>query len=145
MNQRRLLLDVMCGGLRSYLRMCGYDTVYALDRGIEADDRLLAVVQTEDRTLITRDRQLATRANTAILLTSTNTKEQLRTLQSAGIGLTLTEPTRCSRCNGRLEPASGPRPDDVPTDRRVWRCENCGQWFWKGSHWDHVQTTLRSV
>ncbi|UPM42412.1 Mut7-C RNAse domain-containing protein [Halocatena salina] len=145
MNQRRLLLDVMCGGLRSYLRMCGHDTSYALDYDVEADDRLIAIARTEDRTLITRDRQLATRTDTAILLESTDTEEQLRTLQNAGIRLTLIEPTRCSRCNGRLEPTSDSRPDDVPEERRVWRCENCGQWFWKGSHWNRVRTTLQSI
>lgn len=53
----KLLLDVMCGGLTSYLRMCGHDTVYALDRGVEADDRLLAIAHEEDRTLVTRDSQ----------------------------------------------------------------------------------------
>lgn len=143
MNQRRLLLDAMCGDLRSYLRMCGHDTAYALDRGIEADDRLLAIAREEDRTLLTRDRQLAARADTAILLESTNTESQLQTLQNAGIRLTLTEPTRCSHCNGQLEPASGPRPDDIPSDQPVWRCKNCGQWFWKGSHWNRVRTTLR--
>lgn len=32
----QLLLDVMCGGLVAYLRMCNHDTVYAGDRGLEA-------------------------------------------------------------------------------------------------------------
>ena len=27
----RLLVDVMCGTLATYLRMCGYDAAYALD------------------------------------------------------------------------------------------------------------------
>lgn len=141
----RFLLDVMCGGLASYLRMCGHDTAYALDRAVEDDDRLLAIAHEEDRTLITRDQQLAARTDAAVLLKSTNTESQLRTLQNAGVRLTLVEPTRCGRCNGPLEPATGPRPDDVPADRPVWRCEHCGQWFWKGSHWNRVRTTLQSV
>lgn len=145
MSTHRLLLDVMCGGLRSYLRMCGHDTVYALDRGIEADDRLLAIAREEDRTLITRDRRLATRADTAILLETTDTESQLRALYNAGIELTLVEPTRCSRCNGRLEPAIGPRPEYAPPERPAWQCVDCGQWFWKGSHWNRVRATLQSV
>lgn len=32
----RLLLDVMLGKLAVYLRVCGYDTAYALGRGLEA-------------------------------------------------------------------------------------------------------------
>lgn len=125
--------------------MCGHDTVYALDRGIEADDRLLAIAREEDRTLITRDRRLAARADTAILLETTDTESQLRTLYNADVRLTLVEPSRCSRCNGRLEPTTGPRPEYAPSDRPVWQCEDCGQWFWKGSHWNRVRTTLQSV
>lgn len=145
MSPQRLLLDVMCGGLRSYLRMCGHDTAYALDQRVEADDRLLAIAREEDRTLITRDRQLAARTDTAILLKQTDTVSQLRTLHKAGIRLTLVEPTRCGRCNGPLEPATGPRPDYAPSDQPVWRCENCDQWFWKGSHWNRVRAALQSM
>jgi len=35
------LLDTMLGKLATYLRMCGYDTAYALDEEAEADDALL--------------------------------------------------------------------------------------------------------
>ena len=59
-----LLCDVMLGSLVTYLRMCGYDAADALDRGIEADERLLELAREEGRTLLTRDRQLAARART---------------------------------------------------------------------------------
>ncbi|PSQ40099.1 hypothetical protein BRD13_00720 [Halobacteriales archaeon SW_5_70_135] len=110
----RLLLDAMCGGLRAPLRMCGHDTAYALDRDVEADDRLLALAREEERTLITRDRELA----------------------------------RCGRCNGRLEgvgreDSDGERPAYVPeTADPVWRCRDCGQRFWRGSHWADVRERL---
>ncbi len=45
MTYHRFLLDVMCGGLVAYLRMCDYDTAYASDYGIEAD----ALETTTDR------------------------------------------------------------------------------------------------
>jgi len=61
---RRLLVDAMLGKLARYLRMCGYDAAYALDRGLEADEDLLAVARDEGRQLLTRDRQLADRAST---------------------------------------------------------------------------------
>jgi hypothetical protein len=44
-----LLLDVMLGKLATYLRMCGYDAAYAVERGIEADDALLARADAEGR------------------------------------------------------------------------------------------------
>ncbi|AXR76974.1 Mut7-C RNAse domain-containing protein [Natrarchaeobaculum sulfurireducens] len=146
----RLLLDVMCGGLVSYLRMCNYDTASAGDRGIEADDDLLALARAEGRTLLTRDVQLASRSDDAILLESREVEDQLRELAATGLDLSLAdEPAFCGRCNGPLttvsETASTPEyaPDGAATT--VWRCQDCGQHFWRGSHWDRVAATLARV
>ena len=156
----RVLVDVMCGTLATYLRMCGYDAAYALDREIEADDRILSLAATENRTLITRDRELAGRAGDAglgaVLLTARDVLDQLREVDAAGLAVALAdEPTRCGRCNGRVErvavgdgdgvsPVDRPEyvPDDVGSARRGWRCADCGQWFWKGGHWDDVTARL---
>ena len=143
----RFLADVMLGKLATYLRMCGYDTVYAGERGIEADDRLRDLAREESRTLLTRDVELATRTEHALLVESLAVDDQLEELREAGVRPALEEhPSRCGRCNGRLErvpsdaetPAYAPDPDDVD----CWRCRACGQYFWKGSHWDRVSETL---
>ncbi len=129
--------------------MCGHDVAYALDRGVEDDARLLAVAREEGRTLVTRDVPLSERADDALLLGSLDTREQLRELRAAGVPLTLAEePGRCGACNGPLERVPGePTPDYAPDpgDEAVWRCRDCGQWFWKGSHWDDVRKTLASL
>ncbi|MFT4921417.1 MAG: hypothetical protein ACI8XM_000614, partial [Haloarculaceae archaeon] len=52
MTSDRLLLDTMLGKLATYLRMCGYDTVYTLDEGIEDDDAVLALATEQDRTVV---------------------------------------------------------------------------------------------
>jgi uncharacterized protein with PIN domain len=57
----RVLCDAMLGKLARYLRMCGYDTAYALDRGIEADAAIGELARREGRTLLTRDADLAAR------------------------------------------------------------------------------------
>ncbi|WP_136718145.1 Mut7-C RNAse domain-containing protein [Halorientalis salina] len=146
----RLLLDVMLGKLATYLRMCGFDAVYALDREEEADDRLLAMARAEGRTLVTRDRGLANRTNDSVLLTARDVTEQLRELREAGFRLELSDrPARCGQCNGIVErvdgeePTPGYAPD--PGETAVWRCVDCGQCFWKGSHWDDVGETLREL
>ncbi|MBZ6495885.1 Mut7-C RNAse domain-containing protein [Natrinema longum] len=146
----RLLVDVMCGGLVSYLRMCNHDTVYAGDRGLEADDDLLAVARDEDRTVVTRDVELAGRAEDAILLESREVETGLAALAAAGVDLSLAAaPEFCGRCNGPLEgvasTASTPAYAPDPADREVWRCRDCGQHFWRGSHWDRVADTLSSA
>ena len=146
----RLLLDAMCGGLRSYLRMCGHDAAYALDRNLEATEALLDVAAEEDRTLVTRNVRLAERTDDAILLRERDVVDQLRELHAAGVDLTLAAtPTRCGTCNGSLErvapdeSTSDDAPD--PRDEAVWRCRDCGRLFWRGSHWDRVGETLDAV
>ena len=123
----RVFLDAMCGTLATYLRICGHDAAYALDRGVETDDRLLSLAAAEGRTPITRDREL----------------------DAAGFRIELApEPTRCGSCNGPVERvATGPDrpeyvPDGVGVDRPGWRCVACGQWFWKGGHWADVAARL---
>lgn len=142
----RFLLDVMLGKLATYLRMCGYDAAYALDRDIEADDRIRELARTEDRTLLTRDEQLAARTPDAILLTERAVTDQLRELADAGVELSLAEPpTRCGNCNGRLELATGEPPEHAPGGVTCFRCQACGQWFWRGSHWEAVEERLSGL
>jgi uncharacterized protein with PIN domain len=144
------LLDAMLGSLATYLRMCGYDAAYALDdhRGTEADDELLAAARAEDRTLLTRDIQLAERAgDRGFCLDSRDVTDQLRDLRDAGLDLSLADqPARCGSCNGPVERlADGERAAHAPDDRPVWACSRCGQQFWKGSHWDRVAGTLAEI
>ena len=140
----RFLLDVMLGTLATYLRMCGYDAAYALDRGIEEDDAIRTLAAAEDRTLLTRDEQLAAEATDALLLTRRDVEDQLRELRRAGVDLSLPDrPRRYSACNGRVERVDVDEPPDhVPDDVQPYRCRDCGQWFWMGSHWTDVRRTL---
>ena len=143
-----LLIDVMVGGIRSHLRMCGHDAAYALDRGVEDDDRLVALAREEERTLLTRDATLARRWDDAVLLETTDATEQLRELDAVGVDLTLADdPGRCGACNGLLECADPPTPAYAPDagEERSWRCTDCGQCFWKESHWERVAETLASL
>lgn len=146
----RLLLDAMLGRLTTYLRMCGYDVVYTLDEGLEADEEILASADSESRTLLTRDRELAGRCDDALLLDSREIADQLAELAVAGFELDLPErPERCSVCNGTLDRV-GPAHDTPeyapdPAEVAVWQCECCGQHFWKGSHWDDVEQTLEDI
>ena len=146
---RPLLLDAMLGKLARYLRMCGYDAAYVLDRGIEEDAAVLALAGAEGRRIVTRDASLAARADDAVLLESREIEDQLRELRAAGFDLALTEPERCGRCNGRLEqlPDDAPRPSEAPDPGglSVWRCPDCGQHFWRGSHWEDVRERLARI
>ncbi|MFT4883758.1 MAG: hypothetical protein ACI8U4_001271 [Natronomonas sp.] len=140
-------LDVMLGKLAVYLRLAGYDTAYAGDRGIEADDRILELAEAEDRILLTRDVQLAEQADESILLSAKAVEDQLAELREAGVALEADEePSRCGRCNGRLDavPENADTPDYAPdpAETDCWRCRDCGQVFWKGSHYERMKETL---
>jgi uncharacterized protein with PIN domain len=145
------LLDVMCGKLATMLRFCGYDAAYALDRGTRDDDRLLDIARREDRTLLTRDVELAQRAgDRGRCLTERDTDDQLRELAAYGLDISLdSEPHYCGDCNGPVEtvPDDDPTPEYAPSTEEfdIWRCRDCGQYFWKGSHWESMKQRLAAI
>ncbi|WP_128477838.1 Mut7-C RNAse domain-containing protein [Halorussus pelagicus] len=147
-SETPLLLDAMLGKLTTYLRMCGYDAAYALDRGRETDEKLLEIARDENRLLVTRDAELAESAG-GLLLTSKDVTDQLGELADAGFALELSDPRRCANCNGELvavaQADSTPEYAPDPAETETLRCPDCGQHFWKGSHWDAVKETLRGV
>lgn len=149
MTGGRLLLDVMLGKLATYLRMCGYDTLYAQEEGVETDDATRRLAEREERTLVTRDRELADQTDGAVLLTTREVDDQLRELAEEGFTIELPEePERCSVCNGRVDRLgeSDPRPEHAPDGiDPIWQCRECGQHFWKGSHWERVTDIVDGV
>jgi uncharacterized protein with PIN domain len=146
----RLLLDAMLGRLATYLRMCGHDTVYTLDAGLETDEEILDRARSDERTLVTRDRDLAAQYPASILLSARDVQDQLAALAAAGVRIGLPEtPQRCSRCNDSLVRVDGtePTPEYAPSTSEfdIWRCEGCGQHFWKGSHWADVAERIADI
>jgi uncharacterized protein with PIN domain len=143
----RLLLDAMLGKLATYLRMCGHDAAYALERGVEADGAVAALARAEGRTLLTRDRRLAARVDGALPLRSRDVTDQLRELADAGVDLSLgARPPRCGACNGELRRLTdGEDRGDAPPGATAWRCRDCGQRFWEGSHWEDVRRRLAAL
>ena len=144
-----LMVDAMLGKLAVYLRMCGYDAAYVGDRDPDDEPALLERARAEGRVVLSRDRALVDRADEAVLVAEREVDAQLAELRAAGFELRLADPpTRCGRCNGALEPvpAGAARPDYAPEPDEVdcWRCLDCGQWFWKGSHWDRVRARVEA-
>jgi len=131
----RFLVDVMLMRLGRWLRLLGMDV--ANPPG--PDDRdLLELARLEERTLITRDRQLAEMCASAgvpcLLVQSSLLEEQLRELAGSGVAMEL-NPERCTLCNGPLHPVS----------EKLWRCKSCEKLYWKGSHWTRMEETLQRI
>jgi len=140
----RFVADAMLGKLVTYMRMAGYDVLYAPDEGSVEDDEVARLARAEGRVLVTRDLELSQNTD-GLLVESKQVEEQLRELADMGFSFELTEPSRCSVCNGTLSEAET-GDDDVPDDiDRAWRCSDCGKTYWRGSHWDDVRETFESL
>jgi uncharacterized protein with PIN domain len=147
----RWLADEMVGRLARYLRFVGCDTAYA--RGL-SDDEILVRARAEDRTILTRDRRLAGRAERALLLESPHLADQWRAVRAAFPELPLeVRFERCTECNGRLEKVPAPSPEarteGVPWDRvarglPLFRCAECNHFYWEGSHTADIRARLAS-
>jgi uncharacterized protein with PIN domain len=140
-----LLADEMLGRLARWLRLLGYDTLY--EPGL-SDHQLAARARREDRTLLTRDRELSRRRGIRCLLVrSQKLEEQLeQVMEELGAPAPESEP-RCSQCNAQLlsisrQEASWRVPAFVlDTHKRFRYCAHCDQVYWQGSHWQHVTQT----
>jgi uncharacterized protein with PIN domain len=144
----RLLTDGMLGRLTRWLRILGYDTVYAPDTD---DAELLRIARAQDRVLLTADRGLALRRGARILLIEAQDLQgQLRQVRTA-LGLPKgDELSRCVVCNGRLVPVdksalTGRLPPYVlATQEEFRRCPGCGRIFWPGTHVEKMQAMLNN-
>jgi uncharacterized protein with PIN domain len=131
----RFLVDVMLMRLGRWLRLLGTDV--ANPPGPDDKD-LLELARLEERTLLTRDRQLAEMCASAtvpcLLIQSSLLEEQLRELSGLGLALEM-NPVRCTLCNGPLAAAT----------EQLWKCEGCGKLYWEGSHWRRMEETLQKI
>ena len=141
----RFFCDGMLGSLARWLRMAGFDTTY--ERDLDDEDILKMIVSTK-RILLTRDRDLAERCNGAILITSLESMEQLEQVLSIHPPNRKIFMTRCTNCNGLLENVEkGTVTDNVPegvlkVQEKFWSCKDCGQVYWKGSHYSKIIDTI---
>lgn len=136
-----LLIDAMLGSLSRRLRWLGYDAEYRNDL---PDEEMMRIAQEEGRLLVTRDRALAGRRGVrALFVAATDLDAQVQTVVAA-LGPS-PGPTRCTVCNGALEPLS---PDQaaplVPpyvarTQTNFMRCTRCQRVYWPGTHWRGLQ------
>jgi uncharacterized protein len=141
----RFAADVHLGRLARYLRLLGFDTFCADDRG-DADLADRAVY--ERRIVLTRDRGLLKR--TAIdhgyLVRQNEPRAQLdEVLDRFDLRASLHPFTRCPVCNGAVEPVAK---DEVAARlpartachyQEFWRCRECGRVYWKGGHFRALQ------
>jgi uncharacterized protein with PIN domain len=150
LRKHRFIVYSMLGSLARWLRMMGYDTVYAKNWH---DARIIETAEKEGRIIVTRDHGLYVRAVkrglTAILVPEV--LEDALALLALRFGIPLEvdpDRSRCPLCNAPLRKAS---PEEVrgKVPPRVlerysefWVCTGCGQVYWRGGHWRGIEKTL---
>ncbi len=147
----RFMLDNHLGRLTAHLRMLGFDCLYHNDF---EDGEMARMLETDERILLTRDRQLLMRkaVQYGYCLRSVHPREQLvEVVNRFLLGQRVQPFTRCLRCNGLLE---GVEKVDVvdqlePRTKLYYevfsRCRACGQIYWQGSHWEQMQEFIQTL
>jgi uncharacterized protein len=151
LREPRFVLDVHLGKLAAYLRLLGFDALY--DRGTQ-DPELARLSASEQRILLTRDRQLLKRSQVthAYLVRSLEPKVQcvevLRRFDLAGLAAPF---TRCLRCNTPLSRVEigdvvGRIPEWVRSRAmEVTRCDGCDRVYWRGTHFERLERLVREI
>jgi uncharacterized protein with PIN domain len=148
----RFIADEMLGTVAKWLRILGFDTLYA--RGME-DDEILEVAEKDKRVILTRDRELNERAlkrNTAsIYLQNANLEKDLKAILNVYPPDPKLFMTRCTICNSPLEEVpkenvKGNVPDGVyERQERFWYCPKCHKYYWEGSHWEKMREFIKGL
>ncbi len=150
-DKPRFVLDTHLGRLAGYLRMMGFDTLYRNDY---PDDLLAEISDTEGRILLTRDIGLLKRGRVqyGYFMRETNPKTQIvEIVRRYALSLTTSPFRRCLKCNGELSPVEKAHvlaqlPNTSAEQYDEFRqCDDCGQVYWKGTHYDKMCEFLDDV
>ena len=141
----------MLGSLARWLRFLGFDATY-LNPGV-SDGFLAEMARSEERWLLTRDRELSAVGPRTLLVRAETLDDQLVEVLSR-LALRPTADlarSRCGECNGVLEAvgrdevAAAIPPHVFATAPRFRRCLNCGRVYWPGSHSARIIARMRMI
>jgi uncharacterized protein with PIN domain len=145
------IADAALGRLATWLRLLGYDTVYAR-HGSAAE--LIRRAGAEGRILLTRNTKLVRRRGLPahVLVTSDDFRAQLRQVFAVcGLPAARAVLTRCARCNTPLEQleraaACARVPRYVcETQATFARCPGCARIYWPATHVQRMQRELERM
>jgi uncharacterized protein with PIN domain len=151
LRRTAFILDVHLGKLARLLRMLGFDALYRRDY---EDSEVVRISTQEHRIVLTRDRGLLKhRAVThGYWVRSTEPIAQAREIvRRFDLSSQVKPLTRCIPCNGIItEVDKNAIATQLPPRTAAWydkfyRCLDCGQLYWPGSHHDRMQETIARI
>ncbi len=148
----RFMVDSNVGSLARWLRMLGYDSLF-FDSG--HDSLMIAIALSENRVVITRDREIVRRREVArgqlkvVLITSDLPEQQMRQLvETLNLDCQSKPFSLCLECNRPLEERDRQQVKDlVPayvfqTQSQFRQCPACRRIYWRGSHWQAMNQRI---
>jgi uncharacterized protein len=153
----------MLGDVARWLRILGEDAAWVPPEW--RDEELVEAATRDGRVLVTRDAHLVDRARrhglNALLVPQAVPEVVLEAVYRA-TSLVPEErllATRCASCNGPLVTVPGneaaaravargkdpPLPAVQERHDEFWSCMECGQAFWRGTHWEAITATRRAL
>jgi len=142
----RFIVDSMHGALARMLRIMGHDTLYVT--GYDSDTRVLEKCASQNRILITGDRELHSRCTSICrsiyIPPSTPTSRAIAIIaKQTGMPLRINiRESRCPYCNTLLEPS----PENLPWIKdSIYKCPSCNNYYWKGRHWRGLTQILEEA
>ena len=149
-NEIRFTAEMTLGKLSKWLRILGFDTVYAAN---VTGEKLIDTAR--GRILLTRTKRIRNIkiANERIFITSNHPFEQLREVVLA-LGITSEDIrpfSRCIQCNASIRlveknVVQGKVPDYVwETQDTFHTCSHCRRIYWSGSHIQRSRELIKRV
>jgi uncharacterized protein with PIN domain len=151
LREPKFINDSHLGKLADYLRLLGFDTLYRNDI---QDAELVDVSLAENRIILTRDRGVLKRkvVRRGYLVRADLPKDQvIEVLRRFDLAAHAKPYSRCSLCNGILEKVEKEailNKLETLTKRyfhQFKRCNQCGQVYWKGSHFERMDNFIADV
>ncbi len=136
----RFVVDAMFGTLAKWLRVLGFDTVFAKEL---EDEEIIALAEKEGRVLITRDKDLARKAKNVLFLNSDVLNDQIKQVLEKYPADSNQVLTRCLLCNSILAPVEKAEVKDVPEgvlerENKFWKCPKCDKYYWPATHYENM-------
>jgi len=159
MKEIKFLTDAMYGRLTRFLRIFGYDTIYADDLeeyfniSPVPDEKLAEFAIESNRIIITRDYEFHKKyRDQSIFLEGEGVYNYLHQLK---IKLQLNynfemQTARCSVCNSELEHVKDKnliindvKPETFKYIEEFYQCTKCKKVYWKGTHIEKIMKRLK--
>lgn len=155
----KFLVDAMFGKLTRFLRIFGYDTIYADDleeffnTSPVPDEKLADYALENKRIIITRDYSFYKKnRDRSIFLEGEgvyNYLNQLKNKLNLEYNFNM-QKARCSICNSGLEKVrdknkiiNDVKPETFKYTEDFYQCTNCKKVYWKGAHIEKIMERLK--